>query len=107
MGTSTMNSIPLGAADFERHLETCAECTQELASLKTLRSTLSSTQIYGKVPASLREKILTDLNAADRITQMPSRRPWRWLAIAAALVLCAFMGWQMASRQQGTDYKVC
>jgi anti-sigma factor RsiW len=96
---------PLGAADFERHLETCAECTQELASLKMLRSTLSSTQIYDKAPASLRKKILTDLNAADRITQMPSRNPWQWLAVAAALVLCAFTGWQMASRQQGTDYE--
>ena len=95
----------LSAAEFERHLETCPECAEALGALKNLRSSLNSTQLYEKTPSALRKKLLADLGAAKPGAVMRSRKPWRWLAIAAALILCAYTGWRVASIRHGNDYE--
>ena len=76
---------PGGAAEFERHLEQCPECVDALDALHRLRSSIGAAQLYQKAPGSLRRKVL------------PARTPWRWLAAAAALLLCVYTGWQIAS----------
>ncbi len=95
----------LGAAEFERHLESCGECAEALASLKGLRSSLGSAQLYATAPATLRTQILRDVGAAKRVAVMPAQKPWRWLAVAAALILCTYMGWRAASMRSGNDYE--
>ncbi len=54
----------LSAADFERHLEQCYDCSVALESLKSLRSSLNNSQIYAKTPAALREKMLAGMSTA-------------------------------------------
>ena len=63
------------AAEFERHLEQCPECIEQLDSLQSLRSSILNAQLYHPAPASLRRKIA------------PARTTWRWIAVAAALLL--------------------
>jgi anti-sigma factor RsiW len=95
----------LGAADFERHLDGCSECVDALKSLKSLRSSMNLTQFCERSAASLRKKVLFDLNSAGPAPVVPSRTPWRWLAVAAAFLLFAYPGWQVVSIHYGDDYE--
>jgi anti-sigma factor RsiW len=97
----------LGAAEFERHLEECPECAAALDSLKSLRSSISRSQLYEKTPGSVRRKILKNIHSASPIASTPTipsaRTPWSWLAVAAALILFAYVGWRAASVPRGTN----
>jgi anti-sigma factor RsiW len=93
----------LGAAEFERHLEHCGECTEALGILKSLRSSLNAERLYQKTPASLRQKLLVDLPSPTPIHIVPARPPWRWLAMAAAIVLVAATAWQIISSRRGLN----
>jgi anti-sigma factor RsiW len=95
----------LGAAEFERHLEQCSECVDALEALKSLRSSMNLAQLYEKTPASLRKKVLADLRPASSVAIFPARTPWRWLAVAAALVLFAYAAWQVVSIHRGDNYE--
>jgi anti-sigma factor RsiW len=89
----------LRAAEFESHLEQCPECVAALDALQSLRSTISVAEPYEKMPASLRQKILTGLNVGATNVVMPRRTitNWQWLAIAATLLLLIDGGWRVAS----------
>jgi len=93
----------LSAAEFERHVAECPECAGALASLKSLRSSLSDAQLFQKTPAALRKKILADVHAAKPVLVMPSRMPWKWLAVAAALLLFAYTGWRVVPALRGDN----
>ena len=95
----------LGAAEFERHLERCSACIDALASLESLRSSMNLAQLVEKMPALLREKILADLSSGNPVRFVPARSPWRWLAIAAALLLFANTGWQIISIHRSDNYE--
>lgn len=95
----------LGAAEFERHLEGCPECTDILAAMKALRSSLNSAGLYEKTPESLRKTIRTNLGVAKLVTVLPSRKPWQWLAMAATLLLVVYTGWRIASVRSGGSEK--
>jgi anti-sigma factor RsiW len=95
----------LGAAEFERHLERCSECIDALESLESLRSSMNVAQLFEKMPALLREKVLADLSSANLIRIVPARSPWRWLAIAAAFLLFAYTGWQVISIHGSDNYE--
>jgi anti-sigma factor RsiW len=86
----------LGAAEFERHLQQCSECVAEIDSLNALRSAISGSQLYAKMPAAFSKQVLADLNAKTKkpILIAPARRTTQWLALAAAIVLLAYTGWR-------------
>jgi anti-sigma factor RsiW len=95
----------LGAADFEQHLTRCTECTEGLAAMKSLRSSLNSARLYEKTPVTLQAKVLADLGSTRRVARIPLPNAWRWLAIAAALLLFAYTGWRFVSSRPGTNYQ--
>lgn len=90
----------MGAAEFERHLESCPDCEARLAVEEKLRSALSGAQLYARAPESLRRKLQSTLpKAAVPPPVKPSRADsWRWLAIAATVVLAVFLGTQYLQR---------
>ena len=45
------------AADFERHLLSCSQCTSALESQETLRSSIQRAGLYERAPATLRRKV--------------------------------------------------
>ncbi len=94
---------PLGAAEFERHLAQCADCIEGLQTLKSLRSSMSAAQLYEKTPDSLRKKVLTDMHSSKPVAPKPASAPWRWLALAAALLLFALTGWELVSVRLRND----
>jgi anti-sigma factor RsiW len=95
----------LGAAEFERHLEQCSECVAALDALKSLRSSMNRAQLYEKAPATFRKKVLESLRPARPASIVPTPTPWRWLAIAAALLLVVYAGWQVFSTHRDDDHE--
>jgi anti-sigma factor RsiW len=69
------------AAEFEHHLETCRECTTALGSEESLRSSLQRSGLYAALDAA------TASPAALRIPV------WRWLAVAATILVVASVSW--------------
>jgi anti-sigma factor RsiW len=95
----------VGAADFERHLEQCANCVNTLEALESVRSSLGVAQLYEKAPAALRKKILAGVGSLHPVTVSPNRVVWQWLAVAAALVLVTYAGLRVASPHRGDNYE--
>lgn len=83
------------AADFERHLEACRECTNVLGAEESMRASLQRSVLYERAPSELRDRIRTDLKAitSAEAAKQVSPPAWRWLAVAAAILLVAGMFW--------------
>jgi mycothiol system anti-sigma-R factor len=81
------------AAEFERHLEGCRECTTALGSEESLRSSLQRSGLYESAPVSLRKKIRDGLDAATASSVSIPIPAWRWLAVAATILVVASMSW--------------
>jgi anti-sigma factor (TIGR02949 family) len=79
-----------GAADFERHLQTCAQCSRALETERALREDLNTAQLYERAPARLRHALrqvrkMETSKSAETVT-------WKWLAIATLFLLAATSG---------------
>jgi anti-sigma factor RsiW len=92
------------AADFERHLISCAECVTALEAQETLHSSIQRAGLYERAPASLRQKLQKELGTPTRSSVTPIRNPapWRWLAIAATLLLAVSLGWRLFPALRGS-----
>lgn len=92
------------AADFERHLVSCPECVTALEAQESLHSSIQRAALYERAPASLRQKLQKELGARTRSSVTPIRNPapWRWLAIAATLLLAISLGWRLLPGLRGT-----
>jgi mycothiol system anti-sigma-R factor len=91
------------AAEFERHLESCPECLAELEAQESLRASLQQAQLRERAPASLRKAVLHSLPKAPAKFRIATAPAWQWLAVAAALLLVASVGWRALSARTGTD----
>jgi anti-sigma factor RsiW len=83
------------AADFERHLLSCPECTSTLETQETLRASIQQAGLYERAPEALRRKVEAQYRAPAQVVVTPVRprvRPTQWLALAAALILAFFIG---------------
>ena len=87
----------MGAAEFERHLESCPDCETRLAAEEKLRSALAGAQLYARAPETLRTKSQFALAKVAVPPEMkePKRsaeKSWRWLALAEAAILLLLLG---------------
>jgi len=80
------------ASEFERHLENCRECESSLAVAEALRSSLQRSGLYEGAPISQRKKIRAGLDAATA-PEAPRIPAWRWLAVAASILLVGSVSW--------------
>jgi anti-sigma factor (TIGR02949 family) len=93
----------MGAAEFERHLESCPDCETRLAAEEKLRSALVGAQLYTRAPDTLRKKLQTALPKAAVPPPLKDPKPtaaesWRWLAIAASVILAVLLGTQYVQK---------
>jgi mycothiol system anti-sigma-R factor len=91
------------AAEFERHLETCRECTATLGAAESLRSTLQRAQLYETAPTGLRKKIRAELRVPAGKANGSTVAAWRWLAAAAAILLVTGVAWFAVPHFMGTN----
>lgn len=81
------------AAEFERHLEGCRECTSTLGVGESLRSSMQRAQLYETAPAELRRKVYSATKAPTGMPRLSSVPLWRWLAVAATAVVVTAIAW--------------
>ena len=99
---------PIGAADFERHIEHCSQCAGALEDMDWMRlSIVNEAQLYRPAPAALRGKILASIGSKPRVAALsavPAFRKlevWQWLAVAALLALLVLGGLRLSSIHRG------
>ncbi|HEY2546048.1 MAG TPA: anti-sigma factor [Candidatus Acidoferrum sp.] len=81
------------AAEFERHMETCRECTATLGAAESLRASLQRAQLYETAPPNLRKKIRAELKVPSATSGSSSVAAWKWFAAAAAILLVTGVAW--------------
>jgi anti-sigma factor (TIGR02949 family) len=85
-----------GMAGFEHHSESCPDCSSALAAEQALRRSLQQAELYERAPDSLRKKLRgASSTSPARISKYPGA--WRWLAVAAALIIALFGGTRLFS----------
>jgi len=88
------------AADFERHLISCPQCTSALEAQEALRSSIQQAALYERAPAPLRSKLRDQFYPPASVSVVPVRvglrsSNWRWLGVAAIFFLAAIFGWRL------------
>jgi anti-sigma factor RsiW len=116
-----------GSLNVERHLAECADCQREYENEQALRQAITDGALYYRAPAALRRRVQAAVRQEDRapgLAQSPAPTqqhpapawarvtrpnlsstwllPGRWLGLAAALVLVAFLGWGLGRYQSNT-----
>ncbi|HEY4777149.1 MAG TPA: anti-sigma factor [Candidatus Acidoferrales bacterium] len=82
------------SVEFEEHLKTCTQCSQELREQQAMRDSLRAANLYERAPEGLRARIRASLPAEARPQPIPiPRRPvLEWLAVAATILIAVFLG---------------
>jgi len=66
------------AADFERHLISCADCVAVLEANESVRSSIQRAGLYERAPRALRQKVQAQLAGNTQASVMPIRKPAQW-----------------------------
>jgi len=86
------------ATQVEQHLASCAECSAAMSRLRHQQQRVRTDAPYYSAPAGFDETIRQALRReASRET------PWRWVAIAASLLLAASLAWNFAQLRLRTN----
>jgi len=82
--------------EMERHFRECPACAIDYENLRGIRSAMSRSLPYFHPPAGLERRLQARLRAEIGEEQGIRRfaMPWRWAAVAAALVLTATVTWR-------------
>ena len=112
---------PVTSQTIEQHLRECHNCDQAYKTHGLLIRAVGNATPYYKAPAELRERIQSSLRKeiGERPTRnggqntrslFPRKQPepqtilsgtsWNWLALAAAILLAAIIGWNLLPRLQ-------
>ena len=97
--TLMANSMPQAVAAFERHLTAAADCASVLAA-SAAPFGCSRLSLYERAPESLRRKVGVAPVPPARSSAYPGA--WRWLAVAAALIIALIWGSRLCSTSRGT-----
>jgi anti-sigma factor RsiW len=92
--------------ELEEHLKICPDCAQEIWTQQTLRQGLRSGNLYHRAPAGLEARIRAALPRENEIVEMPRRKVWNWMAVAAAILVALALTWRLMPSflgRTGTD----
>jgi anti-sigma factor RsiW len=93
----------IASLEFERHLETCADCTRDLADFRAIRGRVQSDLTRYSASDGLRQRIAA---AIESPSARPVRKPgneWLRLAVAASVVAVVSVGATTAWMQPSSD----
>jgi anti-sigma factor RsiW len=84
------------AAEFERHLETCAECQASLESMESLRTQFRQADLYERASPQLRERIHKHFRHATGVARASTTSSRRRFLIPALATLAVAVGFTIA-----------
>jgi anti-sigma factor RsiW len=95
------------SAEFERHLEHCAECQAVLEGIDSLRAQIKQSNLYEHASPELHDRIRKQLAQETGAARVPRGQSWRrWFLVpafgtfAAAAALIAIMLFVLPSHRQ-------
>ena len=80
------------SAEVRQHLSTCLACAEAHTAQVALRDLVREHALHYRAPDALRDRVRATLRHANR----PPASPWRWIGIAAAILLAASLAWNFA-----------
>src|SRR5260370_29650230 len=85
------------SASLEEHLSGCQTCSEAYSRFREQRENIRSAAPYYTVPAQLERSIRDALRQAAANEGKPAADslPWRWLAIAATVLLAISVSWNL------------
>src|SRR5580692_5650379 len=85
------------SASVEEHLSVCQSCSEIYSRFREQRAEIRSATPYYTAPAQLERSIRDALRqaAANEIQATSNNLPWRWLAIAASILLALSVAWNL------------
>ena len=95
---------PGSRSDVEEHLSTCKDCSEVHARLLEQKAGIKLAAPYYTAPASLERAVREGLRrvAADEAGATGRRdRAWRWMAIAASVLLAISLAWNLSRLRSG------
>src|ERR1700689_3035032 len=86
-------------ASVEEHLSGCRSCSEIYSRFREQRAEIRSAAPYYTAPAQLERSIRDSLRqaAANETKATANNQPWRWLAIAASILLAVSVSWNIRS----------
>lgn len=78
------------------HLDGCADCSAAYEELQRLRHDIRSQSLYFHAPESLRRRVAASLRESAKAQPIQRVWPWRWIAVAASIVLTISLGTNLA-----------
>src|ERR1700677_1664999 len=87
----------------EEHLSGCQSCSEIHSRFRQQRADIRSAAPYYTAPAQLERSIRDSLRqaAAKETKETANNQPWRWLAIAASVLLTVSVSWNMRPSSKG------
>jgi anti-sigma factor RsiW len=82
--------------ELERHMRNCRECTQAYDAQLALRAAIGAGSLAYAAPAQLRQRVRSSLRHAGPAGAALRMPPWRWLGLAAALIIVALAAGALA-----------
>lgn len=95
-------------AAVEQHLSTCRDCSEVYTRLSQQKAGVRAAAPYHRAPRELHQSINRSLQRLSAKEDKPRVRemPWRWIAIAASVLLFLSVSWnllQLRSRTVGAE----
>jgi len=81
------------SVQVREHLTACDSCAETHAQYLAMRAGIREHAPYYRAPAGLRNRVRAEVRQADR----QAAGPWRWIAIAAAILLAVSAAWNVAA----------
>jgi len=90
------------AAEVQEHVGQCSACSELLARLERQREEIRSLAPSYAAPPALHRSVreVVQREAVGRQRSPAIRDPWRLFAIAASILLCLSLGWNLAGVRQ-------
>jgi anti-sigma factor RsiW len=88
-------------ATVEEHLSSCPACSEAHSRFREQQASIRSNVPYYAAPAPLQQSVRKALQraAANETSAMARNTPWRWLAIAASVLLAISVSWNVRRLQ--------
>ena len=96
---------PASKAAVEEHLSTCQACLDAHARFRKQSASIRAAAPYYPAPPQLQQSVREGLRkaAANERPASVSNMPWRWVAIAASVLLAVSISWNLRRPQAQTS----